>query len=69
MVYLSVYSLSDSTTGDLLPVSLALYRRLIAYFSGPLQETHCLFYWPDTGDLLPVSLARYRRLLPVFLAP
>ena len=33
-------------TGDLLPVSLARYRRLIACFFGPLQETIASFYGP-----------------------
>ena len=37
-------------TGDLLPVSWIRYRRLIAYFSDPLQETHCLFLGSVTGD-------------------
>ena len=52
-----------------MPVSLARYRRLIAYFSGPLQETHCLFLRPITGDSLPVILARYGRLIACFSGP
>merc|ERR1712105_17409 len=55
--------------GDSLPISPACYRRLIAYFFGPLQETHCLLFWPATGDSLPVFLARYRRLIACFSGP
>ena len=53
------YLLLAFATGDSLPVFLARYRRLIAYFFGPLQETHCLFLWPATGDSLPVFLAQH----------
>ena len=35
-------------TGDSLPVILARYRRLIACFSGPLQETIACFSGPST---------------------
>ena len=35
-------------TGDSLPVFLARYRRLIACFSGPLQETIACFFGPSS---------------------
>ena len=35
-------------TGDLLPVFLARYRRLNAFFSGPLQETIACFSGPTS---------------------
>ena len=35
-------------TGDSLPVFLARYRRLIACFSGPLQETIAYFFGPSS---------------------
>ena len=52
-----------------MPISLARYRRLIAHFFGPLQETYCLSFWPATGDSLPVFLASYRRLIACFSGP
>ena len=60
-----------------MPVSLARYRRLIASFFGPLQETHCLFLgplqetyclflWPATGDYClffwPLEPDNFRRV-------
>ena len=35
-------------TGESLPVFLARYRRLIAYISGPLQETIAYFSGPSS---------------------
>ena len=63
-----ISNMSPDWTAAVSVISLC-YRRLIAYFFGPLQETHCLFFWPATVDSLPVSPARYRRLLPVFFGP
>ena len=60
--------LSPDWTAALSVISLC-YRRLIACFFGPLQETHCLFLWPATGDSLPVFLAHYRRLIACFSGP
>ena len=37
-----------SATGDSLPISLARYRRLIASFFGPLQETIACFFGPSS---------------------
>ena len=42
------HSTQISVTGDSLPVSRIRYRRLIAYFSDPLQETIACFSDPFT---------------------
>ena len=44
-----------SVTGDSLPVSWIRYRKLIAYFSDPLQETIACFLDPFTPTISALS--------------